>query len=68
MALARTDYTHEGKGYMGTGAGRFTDAMVATFRSSFLIVFIFCENKGARPEGRSIRNMRTEMNSNEMII
>lgn len=51
---------------MRTGAGRFTDAMVPTF-SSFLIVF-FCENKGARPEGGSIRNMRTEINSNEIII
>lgn len=40
--------------------------MVATFRSSFLI--IFCEDKGARPEGGSSRNMRTEINSNEIII
>ena len=53
---------------MGASAGRFTDATVATFRSSFLNVFIFCEDKGARPEGGSIRNTRTEINSNEIII
>ena len=52
---------------MGAGAGRFTDATLATFSSS-LIVFIFCEDKGAGPEGGSIRNTRTEINSNEIII
>lgn len=49
LALARTDYIHKSKRYMGTDAGRFTDAVVA---SSFLIIFIFSVWTGSKPRGR----------------